>query len=472
MENNIFIGFGEIINMLFLTYSIAIVIVYTVMSFVSIFHLFHYKTKNVDINYDFLLAAGNAAPSVSVIASAYNESATIISCVRALLNLRYSNYDVIVVNDGSTDDTLEKLKKEFQLEKQSYILNDKIKTKKVRGIYHSKNSIFRNLVVVDKENGGKADAMNCGMNISYKFYVVCVDVDSVLDRDALLKLVKAIVERKESYVIGVGASVHVANGCKFENGSIKEYAVPKKYFLGMQVIEYLRAFLIGRIALGQARCLLLVSGALGIFKKEAMLKVGGYLPSTIGEDIELVTRLQEYHYDKKIPHLVLYISDPLLWTEVPETLQTLGRQRTRWTRGLIDTLKLHKRMFLNPKYRTVGLLGYPYFFFFEWMASIIEMIGYIYFIVALCLGLTVWKTFFLLLIFMYLFGTTFSFLGIFINEINFHVYNKTKDVVRLIFYSSFEAFIYHPCIVFWALKGNYMYLRGNKSWGAMKRKGF
>lgn len=472
MENNFYIEFGEIINMLFLIYSIAIVIIYTGMSFVSIFHLFHYKVKNIDVNYDILLASGDAAPSVSVIASAYNESATIIPCVRALLNLRYPNYDVIVVNDGSTDDTLEKLKKEFQLEKQSYIVNYKIKTKKVRGIYRSENNIFGRLIVVDKENGGKADAMNCGMNISYKFYVVCVDVDSILERDALLKLVKAIVEKEDGHVIGVGASVHVANGCKFENGSIKEHAVPKRYFVGMQVIEYLRAFLIGRISLGQTKSLLLISGALGIFKKEAMLKVGGYLASTIGEDMELVTRIQEYHYDKKIPHLVLYIPDPLLWTEVPETLQSLGRQRTRWTRGLIDTLKLHKRMFLNPKYRTVGLFGYPYFFFFEWMASIVEMTGYIYFFVALCFGLTVWKTFFLLLIFMYLFGTTFSFLGIFINETSFHVYNKTKDVMRLIFYSLFEAFIYHPCIVFWSVKGNYMYLRGIKSWGVMNRKGF
>ena len=472
MESNLYIGVWQIISMLFLTYSMAIVVIYTGMALVSIFHLFHYKTRNVDFNYDFLLAAGEVAPSVSVIASAYNESATIIPCVRALLNLRYANFDVIVVNDGSTDDTLEKLQKEFQLEKQSDIINYKIKTKKVRGIYRSENIIFRNLIVVDKENGGKADAMNCGINISYKFYVVCVDVDSILERDSLLKLVKAIVENKDEHVIGVGASVHVANGCKFENGSIREYAVPKKYFVGMQVVEYLRAFLIGRISLGQTKSLLIISGALGIFKKEAILKIGGYLTSTLGEDMELVTRIQEYHHDKKIPHLVLYIPDPLLWTEVPETLQSLGRQRTRWTRGLIDTLKLHKKMFLNPKYRSTGLLGYSYFFLFEWMAAIVEMFGYICFIIAFCLGATVWKTFFLLFVFMYLFGTTFSFLGVFINETNFHVYNKTKDVMRLIFYALFEAFIYHPCIVFWSLKGNYMYLRGVKSWGEMRRKGF
>ena len=472
MENNFYIEFWETINILFLIYSIAIVIIYTGMSLVSIFHLFHYKARNIDVNYDVLLDAGDAAPSVSVIASAYNESTTIIPCVRALLNLRYSNFDVIVVNDGSTDDTLEKLKTEFQLERQNYIINYKIKTKEVRGVYRSENNIYKRLIVVDKENGGKADAMNCGMNISYKFYVVCVDVDSILERDSLLKLVKAIIENKDGRVIGVGASVHVANGCKFENGNIKEHSVPKKYFACMQVIEYFRAFLIGRISLGQTKSLLLISGALGIFKKEALLKIGGYLTSTLGEDLELVTRIREYHYKMKIPHLVLYIPDPLLWTEVPETLSSLGRQRTRWARGLIDTLKRHRRMFLNPKYRSVGLLGYPYFFFFEWMASIVEMIGYIYFIVALCLGLTVWKTFFLLFIFMYLFGTTFSFLGIFINETSFHVYHKIKDVIRLIFYSLFEAFIYHPCMVFWSLKGNYMYLRGIKSWGEMKRKGF
>ncbi|GAA6530535.1 MAG: glycosyltransferase family 2 protein [Prevotella sp.] len=472
MGNNFFTDAGEVINMLFLIYSISIVVVYTSMSAISIYYFFYYRRRNIEINYDTLLSAGDAAPSVSVIASAYNESATIISCVRALLNLRYFNYDVIVVNDGSTDDTLEKLQKEFQLQKHSYIVNYKIKTKTVRGVYRSENPIFRKLIVVDKENGGKADAMNCGINISYKFYVVCVDVDSILDRDALLKLVKVITEKEDGKVVGVGASVHVANGCKFENGVIKEHVVPKKYFTCMQVVEYLRAFLIGRISLGQTRSLLLISGALGIFRKEAILKVGGYLTSTIGEDMELVTRIQEYHYKKKIPHLMSYIPDPLLWTEVPESVRLLGRQRTRWTRGLIDTLKLHKKLFLNPKYRSVGLLGYPYFFFFEWMAAIVELTGYVYFFIALILGTTVWSTFFFLFVFMYLFGTTFSFLGIFMNEIGFHVYHKTKDVMRLICYSMLEAFIYHPCIVFWSVKGNYMYLRRIKSWGVMTRKGF
>ena len=472
MGNNFFIDTGEIINMTFLIYSILIVIIYTGMSIISIYYFSYYRRRNIEINYDTLLSAGDAAPSVSVIASAYNESATILSCVRALLNLRYSNYDVIVVNDGSTDDTLEKLKKEFQLRKQSYIVNYKIKTKDVRGVYRSENPIYRKLIVVDKENGGKADAMNCGINISYKFYVVCVDVDSILDRDALLRLVKVITEREDGRVIGVGAAVHVANGCKFENGIIKEHIVPKKYFTCMQVVEYLRAFLIGRISLGQTRSLLLISGALGIFRKEAILKAGGYLTSTIGEDMELVTRVQEYHYKKKISHLMLYIPDPLLWTEVPGSVKVLGRQRTRWTRGLIDTLKLHKKLFFNPRYRLVGLFGYPYFFFFEWMAAIVELIGFVYFFIALLLGSTVWSTFFLLFVFMYLFGTTFSFLGIFMNEIGFHVYHKTKDVIRLILCSMLEAFCYHPCIVFWSIKGNYMYLRGIKSWGVMTRKGF
>ncbi len=472
MGNLFFIDAGEIINMLFLVYSISIVIVYTAMSLISIYYFFYYKRRNININYDVLLSAEDAAPSMSVIASAYNESANIIPCVRALLNLRYSNYDVIIVNDGSTDDTLEKLKAEFQLTEQSYVVNYKIKTKPVRGVYRSKNAVYRRLIVVDKENGGKADAMNCGINISYKFYVVCVDVDSILERDSLLKLVKVITEKEDGRVIGVGAAVHVANGCKFENGIIRERRVPRKYFVCMQVVEYFRAFLIGRISLGQTRSLLLISGALGIFRKEAVLRVGGYLVSTIGEDMELVTRMQQYHYKERIPHLMLYIPDPLLWTEVPESVKVLNRQRTRWTRGLIDTLKLHKKLFFNPRYGAIGLLGYPYFFFFEWMAAIVELTGYVYFIVSLFLGATVWNTFFLLFVFMYLFGTTFSFLGILVNELSFHVYHKTKDVIRLVFYSILEAFIYHPCIVFWSVKGNYMYLRRVKSWGVMNRKGF
>ncbi|MDD4589399.1 MAG: glycosyltransferase family 2 protein [Parabacteroides sp.] len=472
MIKTFFSNITDTVNMLFLIYSIGIVEIYTCMSVISIYYLYFYKKKNSNINYDIILSSGTAAPSVSVIASAYNESATIVPCVHSLLNLRYPNYDVIVVNDGSKDDTLEKVKEEFQLEKQDYIVNYKIKTKMVRGVYRSRNEIYRNLIVVDKENGGKADAMNCGINISYKFFIVCVDVDSILERNALLKLVKAIVEEKDNKVLAVGASVHIANGCKFENGELKEHLVPKRYFTCMQIIEYLRAFLIGRISLGQTKSLLLISGALGIFRKEAVLQVGGYLVSTIGEDMELVTRMQEYHRKKKTPHLMLYIPDPLLWTEVPGSVKVLGRQRTRWTRGLIDTLKLHKKLLFNPKYGSVGLIGYPYFFFFEWMAAFIEVIGYLYFIILVILGATVWNTFFLLFVFMYLFGTTFSFLAIYINEKTFHVYDRTKDVIRLILYSMFEAFIYHPCIVFWAIKGNYLHLRGIKNWGVMTRNGF
>ena len=472
MTKTFFNNITDIINILFLIYSISIVVVYTCMSIISIYYLYFYKKKNSNINYDTILSSGTAAPSVSVIASAYNESAMIIPCVHSLLNLRYTNYDVIVVNDGSTDDTLKKMKKEFQLEKQDYIVNYKIETKKVRGVYRSRNEIYGNLIVVDKENGGKADAMNCGINISYKFYIVCVDVDSLLERDALLKLVKAIADKKENKVLAVGAAVHIANGCKFENGVIKEHLVPKRFLTCMQIVEYLRAFLIGRISLGQTKSLLLISGALGIFRKEAVLRVGGYLVSTIGEDMELVTRMQEFNSKTKESHLMLYIPDPLLWTEVPNSITILGRQRTRWTRGLIDTLKLHKKLFFNPRYNAIGLIGYPYFFFFEWMAAFVEVIGYIYFIILIILGLTVWNTFFLLFVFMYLFGTTFSFLAIYINEVTFHVYDKTKDVIRLIIYSMFEAFIYHPCMIFWAIKGNYLHLRGIKRWGVMTRKGF
>ena len=470
---NIFLNYlTEIINTLFLIYSISIVVVYTCMSIISIYHLYCYKKRNSNINYDSILTSDNVSPSISIIASAYNESLTIIQCVHSLLNLRYPNYDIIVVNDGSTDDTLEKIINEFQLKKEDYIVNYKIKTKNVNGVYRSKNILYKNLIVVDKNNGGKADAINCGINISYKFFIVCVDVDSILDRDSLLKLMKAIVEKKENYVIAVGASVHVANGCKFDKGLLQEPIVPKKYFTCMQIVEYLRSFLIGRISLGQTKSLLLISGAIGIFRKEAVLNIGGFLVSTIGEDMELVTRIQEYHYKNKITHTMLYIPDPLLWTEVPNSIKTLGNQRTRWTRGLIETLKLHKRLLFNPRYGSIGFLGYPYFFFFEWMAAFVEITGYFYFIISIILGTTIWNTFFLLFIFMYLFGTTFSFLAIYLNETTFHVYNKTRHIIRLIVYSMLEAFIYHPCILYWSIKGNYMHIRGIKTWGEIHRKGF
>lgn len=462
----------QILNYIFMFYSITIISIYFSMCIISLFVIKKYKKTNDSININTILAAGDAEPSVTIIASSFNESPTIIPCVNSLLNLEYNNYDVIVVNDGSTDDSLEKVIKKYDLEKIDYIVNYKIETKTIRGIYKSKNNIYRNLIIIDKENGGKADAMNSGINISSKFYIVCVDVDSILRKDGLIKLIKSIISNNDNYIIAVGATVCAINACKVEHGVIVEENVPNKFIPAIQIIEYLRAFLMGRIALGKIKSLILVSGAIGIFKKDNVLSVGGYRTKSIGEDIELIVRIRKYLYENDTSHNVDYIPDPLLWTEVPSTYKILGRQRTRWARGLVDTLHLHKDVIFNRKYKTVAFISFPYFVFFEWLTAFIEITGLIYMIVLFILKIASVKSFLIIFLALYLFNIALSYSAILLNELSYHTYGKPKSMIKLMSFTLLEAIIFHPITVYWTLKGNYMYLRGVKEWGVMTRQGF
>lgn len=460
------------VDFLILLYSVALVISYILMGCIAIYGLLRYIHKNKSTDYNVILYSGSLEPSVSIIASCYNESVMVVDCLHSLLTLQYNNYEVVVVNDGSKDDTLQKMCREFDLEKIEYFVHERIPTKQIRGVYKSKNKAYYNLIVVDKENGGKADAMNAGFNVSTRLFAVCIDVDSVLAPDALLKLTKPILESPASVVASVGGAVHVANGCEFNGGVLVEKRVPGNYNVRMQIVEYLRTFLIGRMAFSQVNGLMLVSGALGIFRKDLIFAVGGYRIQSIGEDMELTVRIRKYLYEHKMPHGVVYIPEPLLWTEVPSTNAVLERQRTRWTRGLIDTLRLHKNVFFNPKYGVFGMVSYPYFVFFEWLAPFIEFLGMLYVIILFSLGMIQWKVYLFLFVFMYLFGICFSFLGIFLSQITYHLYERKVDLLKLFGIAFFEIFFYHPRIVYWSLKGNWMYLRGKNSWGDMARQGF
>lgn len=465
-------SFLPYVNTLVFIYSLMIVLSYILMGGLSMVALIRYKRQNRQTDYNLLYNAGPLAPGITVIASCYNESASIVECVRALLNLRYNNYEVIVVNDGSTDDTFQKLLNEFQLYPCSYSLNSKIPTRRVREIYRSHSKSFFHLVVVDKENGGKADAMNAGINIASHLYMTCVDVDSILTQDALMKLIKPVMEGGKQQIVSVGGVVHVANGCRFEQGILVERRVSNHWLVQMQIVEYLRAFLVGRMAWGRINGLMLVSGALGLFRKDYVIAVGGYRRDSIGEDLELTMRMRAYLYEHHIPHKVCYVPEPLLWTEVPTSLKTLQRQRTRWSRGLTDSLRCHRNLLFRPQYGVLGMVSYPFFLFFEWLAPWIEALGLIFFVLLVLLGMVQWKIYFFLFLFIYLFGLSFSFLGIFYSELTYPVYEKKREMGKLFLISLTEAFTYHPYLIYCSLKGYWMYLRGEKSWGNMSHKGF
>lgn len=345
-----------------------------------------YLRKNSYINYNTLVLSP-LSPHVSIIVPAYNESKTVLDNIRTLLSLYYNNFEVILVNDGSTDDTFDLIKEVYELDKVNYYFDYKLPCERIRGIYKSKNPSYARLMVVDKNNGGKADSLNAGLNISRNSLVVSIDADSMIEPDSLLKLVKPFLEEKDKKVIGTGGVIRIVNSCYVEKGFIREIRIPEKILPRLQVVEYTRAFLLGRMAWSQLNGLMLISGAIGMFDKETMIKSGGYSTKTVGEDMELLLRMRRFMAEKNSEYEVTYIPDPLCWTEVPSDLRSMRKQRTRWTRGLVESLLTHKKLFMNRKYKQLGMLGYPYWLIFEWMAPLIAFAGFLYTIILAFAGL-------------------------------------------------------------------------------------
>ncbi len=463
--------FEQILIYLILAFTVILCTTYVLLGLISAYQLSFYKRTNKNVDYNTILSSPHA-PGISILAPAYNESATIIDNIKALLSIHYNKFEVIVINDGSKDDSLEKVIKEFQLEKVEFAVNHRLKCKEIKGIYKSKDKAYKFLTVVDKENGGKADALNTGLNISEYGLFIAIDVDSVIDPNALLKMVKPFMDTHKERVIATGGTIRIANSCKIENGHIVEINVPKNILARFQVVEYTRSFLMGRIAWSKLNGLLLISGALGLFDKDIAIEAGGYDSNLVGEDMELVVRMRRYMYERKEKHLVEYIPDPLCWTEVPTNLNTLERQRNRWTRGTMESLFSHKRLFLNPRYGSLGMMGYPYWFFFEWLAPILEVVGYIYFAYLAFIGAINWPFFLLLFAFAYTFGVSFSIYSLMYEEYSYHKYRNLGQILKLILIAFFEPITFHYIQLVYAIRGNFSYLVGNKSWGNMEHHGF
>lgn len=460
----------DIITWIIFLFCASIMSGYLILAAISIVGLKKYLKTNSFSDYNSILNS-SLAPAISIIAPAYNEERTIVDNAKSLLGLHYNNFEVLIVNDGSRDGTLQKLIEAYDLKQIEAPLNIQLECKPIRGIYKSSNPAFKKLKVIDKENGGKADALNTGINVASSKYITCIDVDCVLEQDSLLKMVKPFLEIANKRVIASGGVIRIANSCIIENGRLINVQVPDKFIPKVQVLEYIRSFLLGRMAWGKMDGLLLISGALGMFDKEIVIEAGGYNHKTVGEDMELVVRMRRYMHDNHLPYTVTYIPDPLCWTEAPEDYQLLKRQRSRWTRGTMETLWIHRKMLFNPKYKILGLLSYPFWLVYEYLAPIIEAIGLIFSIVLICFGLINWKTFILLSIFVYAFAILFSMLSLLAEEITFYQYKKRKDYFKLIGASLLEPLIFHPYLVYCALKGNIDLMKGEKSWGDMTRKG-
>ncbi|MBG48241.1 MAG: glycosyl transferase family 2 [Pseudozobellia sp.] len=462
----------EYINIVFLMFTVILFTLFTIMGYLSTRNSIHYRKKNSFGDLSKIMASP-LSPSITIIAPAYNEGLTIVENIRSLMSLRYVNYEVMVVNDGSKDDTLQKMIDAYDLEKIDFKIDPNWKNKPIRGVYKSPHRAFSKLTVIDKENGGKSDALNTGMALSTSRYVGCIDVDCLLLPDALLHVVKSLYQRSEKRVIAVGGVIRVANSCIIEGGQLEEIRLPKNWLARFQLLEYTRSFILGRMAWGRIDSLLIISGAFGFFDREIALEVGGYDTGTVGEDMEIVFKMRRHMHDRREPYTIEYIPDPLCWTEVPEDVKILVNQRDRWARGNLETLFKHKDMFFNSKYGRLGLLSYPYWFFYEWLAPLMEFFGFFTIILFMYLGILNWDFFIAITAMVYVFSIMFSFYAILWDVYSYNEYKKTKDILILMFCAIVEPIAFHPIVVWSAVRGNYKKLFKIKSgWGSQVRKGF
>ena len=404
---------------------------------------------------------------MTLICPAFNEEAGVVPSVNSLISLRYPEFQVVVVNDGSQDATLARLIAAFKLKPSHRVLRELLPTKEVRGIYES--AYVPNLVVVDKANGGKADALNCGINLARYPLVCCMDGDSLLENDSLLRIARPFMDSPN--LVASGGVIRPLNGCKVTPMGIRGIHLPDSWLARFQIVEYLRAFLFGRVGLASLDTLFIVSGAFGVFRKDLLVKAGGFETATIGEDFELVMRLHRYLRDEKQPYHMTLVPDPVCWTEVPEHFRELRRQRNRWQRGLLEALWRHRRMWFNPKYGRVGLFSMPYFIFFEALAPLIEVMGYVMF------AWSVWHhsintPFAILFIYVaLLLGVLNSVVSIVLQEISGHRYQGFKAWFILLLTAVAENFGYRQLTVWWRLLGTLDWIRGKNHWGHMTRKG-
>ena len=412
-------------------------------------------------------------PKIALIGPAYNEELLVLESVRSLLSVQYFNMELVVVNDGSKDNTLQLLIDEFDLQVCKIEPHSNIETKAVLNTYRSKNPAYRKLIVIDKENGRKADAINVGINHSLADYYAVIDLDCILEPDTLLKLVEPILKEREKKVVAVGGVIGATNEAVIKSGKFIKANSPKNFLPRIQIIEYFRSFILSRPTWSKMNGLLLISGALGLFEREVLIGVDGFTHDSIGEDMNLVMKIHEYCLKKKMDYKVEFIPAPLCWTEVPDNLEMLGSQRNRWMRGTIESMINFKNMALNPKYGVVGMISYPYWFLAEMMAPLLEFIGFFAIVFFILSGLLNIKFAIALFVLVYLMSVLLSCFSVFVFHLYFNKYNSFKDFFLFIKAAWLEPFIYHPRVLKWSLKGYYDFFVTKKvGWGEMKRTGF
>lgn len=411
----------------------------------------------------------DASPPIALLAPAYNEALTIAQSVHSLLSLQYPSFEVIVINDGSNDETLQVLIDTFGLKPIQRHHDLPIEHRPIRGIYGGEHQ--PRLIVVDKENGGKADALNAGINVSRAPIFCSMDADSLLEPDALLRAVRPFVEDPER-TIAVGGTVRIANGCLIEHGRVLEVRPPRNLLALLQTVEYLRAFLMARLAWSRINVLTIISGAFGLFRRNRVIEVGGYTHGTVGEDMELVVKLHRLMREKNLPYRVAFVPEPVCWTEAPEDLRVLGRQRSRWHRGSLETFERHWDMMFKARYGRVGVIGFGYIFLVDVLGPIVELLGYVLIPLFWAMGLLSIEYLLAFAAVTFTFGIFISVGSLALEETSLRRFPRATDLVLLTGVAVLENFGYRQLNNLWRLRGIWQFLRRSQSWGTMTRKGF
>lgn len=454
-------------DLFILAYFLALNSIYLAFSGVALVSLLRHRRRWTPKALDTVLRSP-ATPPISVIVPAFGEEATIADSLRGLLLLNYPQFEVVVVNDGSTDRTLEVAVESFGLMRAPVAYQQPLPTEPVRGLYRSLD--HPDLVLIDKVNGGKADAINAGINAARHDLVCVIDADSLLEELALVRAVLPFIE--DPTTIAMGGIIRIVNGCTVDAGRVSEVTVPTAWLARFQVVEYLRAFLGGRVAMSAMNCLLIVSGAFGMFRRNAVVEAGGFRTDTIGEDMEIIVRLHRLMRQQERPYRIVFQPDPVCWTEVPESPRILGNQRNRWHRGTLQVLTAHAQMIGSARYGAVGMFAMPYFAIFEAASPVVESLGYLLNGAALAFGLldvVFAQLFFLTAI---AFGALISVTSVLLEEVSFRRYPRTRDLVLLVGIGVLENFGFRQLTTWWRLKGTWDFFRGRQGWGQMVRKGF
>jgi cellulose synthase/poly-beta-1,6-N-acetylglucosamine synthase-like glycosyltransferase len=406
---------------------------------------------------------------ISILVPAHDEEKTIAETVRSLLMVNYGEFEVIVVNDGSSDGTLARLVEVFELRRIDRPYKRSLPTREVRGVYGS--LAHANLRVIDKVKGGKSDALNAGINLSRYPLFCSIDADSIIEENALLRVVKPFMEHPQE-TVAVGGIVRIANGCEVRDGKVVRVELPDRPLAIFQVIEYLRAFLTGRVGWSVLRSLLIISGAFGVYRKQDVIEVGGYSLSTDTEDLELVVRLHEHMRRNKRRYRVVFVPDPVCWTEIPNSVRVLARQRNRWHRGLVQTLWGHRGMMLNPRYGGIGLFAFPYFVCFEMLGPFVETLGYLVVLLSFFLGVLDLQFLLLFVAAAGLYGIFLSVSAVLLEEMSFRRYPGWVDLTKLLVFAVLENLGYRQMLALFKVRAFLDVVRRRRTWGRMDRSGF